>query len=182
MSATGSGWNTALGYQAGKSITLGTQNTIIGKDVGSTTLMTGAGNILIGTSSTVDTSASASNNQINIGGAIEANNSTLAVSLTAPTVLAACTSPSVTASNGTWGFAFNVGTSCIGISTATLAIPAAAHGWTCNLVAVTAPDTRYVAQTGGTASTVTLKSVSRATGAGTAFADSDVVRGSCLAY
>jgi hypothetical protein len=74
-STTGSS-NTLLGRAAGGDccsggLTTGSSNTIIGASVGSTTLATGSNNILIGTSSSaVDTTASDSSNELNIGNTI----------------------------------------------------------------------------------------------------------------
>lgn len=60
--------NTFLGYNTGVLITSGGSNTIIGAAVGSTTLNTGTGNILMGVSSAVTTAAANTSNTINIGG------------------------------------------------------------------------------------------------------------------
>ncbi len=65
-SATG-GLNVAIGKQAGTSIVGGTSNTIIGTQVGASTLITGTNNVLIGTSSNIDTPASGTSNTIQIG-------------------------------------------------------------------------------------------------------------------
>lgn len=63
--------STMLGYEAGFKAT-GNQNTIIGNQVGSGTLTTGAGNILIGYSNAVDTPGAGSNFTLNIGGVVKA--------------------------------------------------------------------------------------------------------------
>lgn len=62
--------NTAFGFETGQLVTTGSNNTIIGNGVASTTLTTGTGNILIGTQSGVDTQSSSSNNTMNIGNLI----------------------------------------------------------------------------------------------------------------
>ncbi len=62
--------NTALGYQAGKALTTGGSNLILGFNVGSATLSTGSNNILVGTSGAVDTPATNTSNFLNIGNLI----------------------------------------------------------------------------------------------------------------
>ncbi|MCP3381233.1 hypothetical protein NLM31_12870 [Bradyrhizobium sp. CCGUVB4N] len=70
MSAGGTGFSdTVLGFAAGTNVT-GSNDTIIGNQVASTTLVGGSGNILIGTSSNVDTPAAGTNNFLNIGNLI----------------------------------------------------------------------------------------------------------------
>ena len=51
----------------GYALTSGANNTILGESVASTTLSTGSRNILIGTSSLVDTPAAGTNDWLNIG-------------------------------------------------------------------------------------------------------------------
>ena len=67
-------YNTAVGDSALMNIQSGTNNTAIGYNVGKTNVVTGSGNILIGTDSTVDTTASNSSNQLNIGNALFGTN------------------------------------------------------------------------------------------------------------
>lgn len=68
QTGTGSN-NTALGRQAGSGITSGTFNTVIGHQVGSGgNLGTGGGNILIGVSNTLDTSAANASHTLRLGG------------------------------------------------------------------------------------------------------------------
>jgi hypothetical protein len=62
--------NTALGYNALNANTTGTNNTVIGSDVASATLNGGSSNILIGTSSAVDTPLATTSNFLNIGNTI----------------------------------------------------------------------------------------------------------------
>ena len=68
------GGNTAVGYQTGGTccagISSGSNNSIFGFDVASSTLTTGSGNILIGTSSAVDTPSSSTSNFLDIGNTI----------------------------------------------------------------------------------------------------------------
>jgi len=75
VNALGGGTNnsTAVGYQALGGVS-GANNTALGYNVGSTTLTTGTDNILIGTDSSTDTSASSTSNFLNIGNAIYATN------------------------------------------------------------------------------------------------------------
>jgi hypothetical protein len=63
----GGGQNTVIGATAGTKIA-GANNTVIGYSVGSTTLAGGSSNILIGTSSSIDTPSGISTNYLNIGG------------------------------------------------------------------------------------------------------------------
>ncbi len=66
----GGGSNTYLGYETGLLVTSGANNTIIGAGVGSTTLASGAGNILIGTNSGVDVGTAGTSDTLNIGNLI----------------------------------------------------------------------------------------------------------------
>lgn len=81
-----------IGYQAGQKINAN-NNLAIGFQVAKNTLATGTGNILIGTSSTTDTPAAGSSNEINIGGLLFYNT----VSLAAPVVTSCGTSPTIDA-------------------------------------------------------------------------------------
>jgi hypothetical protein len=83
--------NVTEGQNTGIKITTGSQNLILGDNVASTSLATGRGNILIGTSNATDTFSSATNNEINIGGLIFGNT----VSLSSPTIRACGTNPSL---------------------------------------------------------------------------------------
>jgi len=60
--------NTIVGYSAGLTMTTGQTNTLIGSLVGSTTLTTGKGNILIGVDATTDTAAAGTNFTVQIRG------------------------------------------------------------------------------------------------------------------
>ncbi|HAX90834.1 MAG TPA: hypothetical protein DCY07_01310, partial [Rhodospirillaceae bacterium] len=81
----------ALGMGAAASISTGTNNTIIGNAVASTTLATGSGNILIGTSNAVDTPAADTNDWLNIGNTIYGNLTTGSIALGAAAVTAGTT-------------------------------------------------------------------------------------------
>ena len=63
--------NVALGAAAMQADTSGTNNTVIGFSVASTNLNGGQGNILIGTTSNVDTIAATTNNNLNIGNLLQ---------------------------------------------------------------------------------------------------------------
>lgn len=93
-----------------------------------------------------------------------------------------CTSPSITGSGASMGFAITIGTSCTGIQNGTLSIQSANNGWSCNFANVTAPDSFVVSQTGGATNTVTLRNYSRTTGLPADFTAGNVIRGSCFGY
>ena len=102
---------------------------------------------------------------------------------TAPTIAAGfCTTPSISASNGTAAFAIAIGTSCAGVTTGSLTMPAATTGWSCSFANVTTPASFIVSQTGGTGTTVTLTNYSRTTGLAVDFTASESIRALCLAY
>jgi len=63
--------NTAVGSQALDKNTTGASNTVIGYNVASATLATGSNDILIGTSSAVDTAAAGTNYNLNIGNLLQ---------------------------------------------------------------------------------------------------------------
>lgn len=102
-------------------------------------------------------------------------------STTAPTVSGFCTSPSVTANNGTAAFAINVGTACAA-STGTITLPAAATGWVCDAHNVTTPASNVVEMSSGTTTTVVLTNYARMTGIAANFTSSDSIRVMCAAY
>ena len=102
---------------------------------------------------------------------------------TAPTIGSGlCTSPSVSASNGTAAFALTVGSSCTGVTTASITMPAATTGWTCYFANVTNPATSTPSQTGGTTTTVTLTNYARTTGLAADFTTGDSIRVMCAGY
>lgn len=112
------------------------------------------------------------------------NNGKVWGSNTAPTVTACAggTVASMTASNGTFAFQFDVGTACAGETTAVLTFPAATVGWVCSC-SVTTADRFVVQRTMPSASTtqVTLDHGTISTGAtGTAWTDSADVACMCL--
>lgn len=104
------------------------------------------------------------------------------LSATAPAIASGfCTSPSITAANGTAAFDILVGSAC-GASIGTLTMPTATTGWVCQFHDVTTPASNVVEQTGGTVSTVTLTNYVRTTGVAGNFSSNDHVRGECTAY
>lgn len=104
-------------------------------------------------------------------------------SSTAPSSPVACTSPSVVTSNGTAGFQVNVGTSCTGVSTIGLTMPAATTGWSCQARNVSNGASSAPAQTGAVSTTaITITNFARTTGLAADWTDSDVVEISCQGY
>ena len=95
--STGGNYNTMLGDGVAAQCTTCASNLVLGYQVGSTTLKWGSGNILIGTSASVDVPATTTSNYLNIGNTIIASLSTghSARGGTAPTVTACGTSPAV---------------------------------------------------------------------------------------
>lgn len=126
---------------------------------------------------------SVSSSAVNLHLPINVASGVVAISTTAPTIASGlCTSPAISASNGTAAFAITVGTSCAGISTGTLTMPAATTGWHCRFNNVTTPASFIVDQTGGSTTTVTFTNYSRTTGLATDFTASESIRASCLGY
>lgn len=97
---------------------------------------------------------------------------------TAPTV-ASCTSPTITWSNGTAAFQFDVGTSCTGISTAVITLPTVADGWMCECDNITAPTTREINASAWSTTTVTVTNYSRTLGTAADFTDGTDLRCMC---
>lgn len=75
-------------------------------------------------------------------------------SSTAPTVTSACTGPSVVNGNSV-SFEVDVGTSCTGISTIVMAMPAATNGWLCSGYNKTTT-TRSLRPTADTTTSITM--------------------------
>ena len=154
--STGFGCNTTINAS-----TLGTATFAAPGAIGSTTASTGKFTTLQAT-----TSVSITN---------------LLMSVTAPVATTFCTTPSVTANNGTAAFSINVGTACA-TNTGTITMPAATNGWACDFHDVTTPATNKPDQTGGTTTTVTVTNYSRTTGAALNWTSSDIIRVQCSAY
>jgi trimeric autotransporter adhesin len=70
------GQDSCIGYNAGSTMTSGSHNTVIGFDVGSTTLSTGSNNLLVGSSNVTDTAGANDSYEIAIGGAGLGSNTT----------------------------------------------------------------------------------------------------------
>lgn len=73
---------------------------------------------------------------------------------TAVTIANGCTGETVTWSNGSALFQFDVGTTCTGVTTTTVTFPAAAHAWGCDCWNIGAATN--VRQSGGSATTAVL--------------------------
>lgn len=101
--------NTAIGQDAGSTISTGTNNTVLGQGVASTYLATGTGNILIGTDYTTDVPSSntGTSNFLNIGNVIFATGMTGTVAAPAGNVGIGTASPGspleVLGATGTFG-------------------------------------------------------------------------------
>lgn len=98
---------------------------------------------------------------------------------TAPTLTGGCTSPSVTWNNGTALFQFDVGTSCAGISTISIVLPAATDGWECKCTNTTAAATRAIDSTAWSTTGITITNYSRTLGTAADFADGADIRCMC---
>lgn len=88
----------------------------------------------------------------------------------APSIASACTSPTVT-HGATVSFQVDVGTSCTGVSTIVLTLVASTNGWICSGWSLNSPSTRYINQTAGSTTSVTLTNFARTTGLASDFAD-----------
>ena len=109
------------------------------------------------------------------GGAYETNSgssyyslATAFASRTAPTIASGgCTSPAITWSNGTAAFLITIGTSCTGVKTVTLTMPAAANAWACdgdNHTSDAAQQTNYIVARSTSTTAVVVTSYDRVTG------------------
>lgn len=112
-----------------------------------------------------------------VGGATK-----LAWSGTAPTVSSGfCTSPSISANNGTAAFTVTIGSACAA-STGVLTMPTASVGWACNFRNVTNNATSTPSQTASTVTTVSVTNYVRTTGVAGNWTASDVIVADCTAY
>lgn len=92
---------------------------------------TGANALALGNGTAADATGSLALATLNASSAYQING-VLAASSTAPTIPSGgCTSPAVTWANGTQTFLLTLGSSCTGVKTLTLTLPAAAHFWAC---------------------------------------------------
>lgn len=182
--------NTAVGYRAGKTVTTGGYNTIIGFSSGQT-LTTGQANTIIG--GQLNTPASNTANNVIIGdgfGVIRFqsdNTGKVALgrlaSLTAPTIASGgCTSPAVTWNAGTSAFLITIGTSCSGVKTVVLTLPAATNLWVCqghNNTSDAQQAANYVTARATSTTAVTITNYTRTTGVQADFTASDTVLLAC---
>ena len=110
--------------------------------------------------------------------------SRLTISVTAPTIGAGgCTSPAVTWNNGTAAFLVTIGTSCTGVKTVTLTMPAATNLWACsaqNNTSDAAQQTNVIAARATSTTAVVLTSYDRTTGLQEDFTASDTILVSCM--
>lgn len=106
-------------------------------------------------------------------------------SATAPTIASGgCTSPAVTWNNGTAAFLLTIGTSCTGVKTITLTMPAAAHFWACDAQDNTSNGQQASNQPVSLATattTIVITNYARTTGLSTDFTASDTLLVKCLA-
>ena len=171
-------YNFLGGVNAGLALTTGAYNVFLGPNTGKMHT-TGSGNILIG-KDVAATSITASD-EINIGDSLKSRRLIRVSTNVAPVATTFCTSPSVVANNGSWGFTINVGTSC-STSVGVITLTAATTGWNCFFNHSTSPELFIVSQTSSTTTTVNLTNYSRTTGLATNWVNSNVIIGSCFAY
>jgi len=154
------------------------------RDVSHTTLtqevmrITSSGNVGIGTT--------APGSALTINGALALTTSAsgagaVVMSATAPTIASGgCTSPAVTTNNGTAKFKLTIGTSCAGVKTVTLTMPAAANEWACDAVDLTTNATYRPEQSAAASTTsVVITNYARTTGLAIDWADSEVLLVKC---
>ena len=103
----------------------------------------------------------------------------LAISGTAPTVPVACTTPTVTWSNGTATFQMDVGTTCAAVTTLSFTMPAATNKWSCDAKNLSNSATSTPWQSAGTTTSVTITNYSRTTGIAAAWTDGDDILFTC---
>lgn len=167
--------NASLGAEAGSAITTGSNNVTIGPDVGYTTLATGSYNILIGTSSSVDTISGSTSFELNIGNAI-------IVDMHTPTIASGFgTSPSVTHGTSNAAFTVNVGTGG-SASSGVISFTNTANGWLCDVTDTTSYASYVTVSVPTSPTSVTLYNYSRTTGLATAWAASDILGVKCNGY
>ncbi len=106
---------------------------------------------------------------------------TVFMSGTAPTIASGgCTSPAVTTNNGTAKFKLTIGTTCTGVKTVTLTLPAAANEWACDAVDLTTNATYRPEQSAAASATsVVITNYARTTGLAIDWADSEVLLVKC---
>jgi hypothetical protein len=106
------------------------------------------------------------------------------ISATAPTIASGgCTAPAVTWNNGTAAFLITIGTSCAGVKTVVLTMPAATNLWVCkaeNNTSDAAQQTNVIASRATSTTAVVLTSYDRTTGLQEDFTASDTLLVSCM--
>lgn len=108
--------------------------------------------------------------------------SNLLMSATAPTFTSGACTGSIGTTNGTSVFTFSTGTGTCG-NTATIGLPTAANGWSCQATDIAQAGTARIQQTAGTTSSVVFTNYSIGSSpAATAFTASHTVRVMCSAY
>ncbi len=121
-----------------------------------------------------------SNGSLQSTGGYALGSNAIALSATAPTSPAACTSPTITHGTTT-SFQADVGSSCSGVSTFAFTVPASTNGFRCDGDNITASATRVLAQSAGwTGTTVTMTNYSRTLGTAADFADGADLVISCV--
>lgn len=105
----------------------------------------------------------------------------VAISGTAPTIASGgCTSPAITSNNGTAKFKVTIGSSCTGVKTFTLTMPAAMNEWACDAVDLTTNATYKPEQSAAASTTsVVITNYARTTGLATDFAAGEVLIVKC---
>lgn len=105
------------------------------------------------------------------------------ISVTDPTIASGgCTSPTITTITGTNRFRINIGTSCTGVKTVTLTLPATTTSWTCNgdnNTSDAAQQTNYIVARSTSTTAVVVTSYDRVTGLQEDFTASDTYLMSC---
>lgn len=108
-------------------------------------------------------------------------NGVVMASATAPSVTSGgCTSPAVTTPNGTAAFTITIGTSCTGVKSITLLLPAAAHQWSCFFNDQTTPASFVLSSNGTTTTAVVVSNYARTTGLAIDFVAAEVLVGGCV--
>lgn len=108
----------------------------------------------------------------------------LVFGVTAPTIASGgCTGPAVTWNNGTAAFLITIGTSCTGVKTVTLTLPAATNLWACraeNNTSDAQQAANMVVARATSTTAVVLTNYARTTGVQADFTASDTVLVSCI--
>lgn len=98
---------------------------------------------------------------------------------TAPTNPVACSTPTITWSNGTAAFQVDVGTTCAAVTTLVVTLPALANGYICVATNTTTSTTAEVEMTASTTTTATFTNYTRTTGVALAWVDGADIRIGC---